>query len=161
MLNGDVDNFADLTVADGLEPPAEITTDAKVIPTLMSRRLAEGLDAREAFRETVASMVGSIAIGATTSAAPDRVYLAQRGSGQAIYVGLAEDAFIVASEPYGVVEETDTYIRMDGETPSDPTNPTGSRGQIIELRGDRAGELDGHRLVVLRRHRARAPPPTT
>ena len=143
VLNGDVDNFADLTVADGLEPPAEITTDAKVIPTLMSRRLAEGLDAREAFRETVASMVGSIAIGATTSAAPDRVYLAQRGSGQAIYVGLAEDAFIVASEPYGVVEETDTYIRMDGETPSDPTNPTGSRGQIIELRGDRAGELDG------------------
>ena len=32
---------------------------------------------------------------------------------------------------------------MDGETPSDPDNPTGSRGQIIELRGDRAGELDG------------------
>ena len=63
VLNGDVDNFADLTVADGLEPPAEITTDAKVIPTLMSRRLDEGLEAREAFRETVASMVGSIAIG--------------------------------------------------------------------------------------------------
>ena len=71
-------------------------------------------------------------------------------------MGLAEDAFIVASEPYGVVEETDTYIRMDGETPSDPTNPTGSRGQIIELRGDRAGELGGHRLVVLRRNRADA-----
>ena len=30
-----------------------------------------------------------------------------RGSGQALYVGLAEDAYIVASEPYGVVEETD------------------------------------------------------
>ncbi|MFN7152025.1 MAG: SIS domain-containing protein, partial [Microthrixaceae bacterium] len=109
----------------------------------MSRQLAAGVAPSEAFRETVAGLDGSVAIAAASAAAPDRMHLAQRGSGQAIYVGLAEDAFIVASEPYGVVEETATYVRMDGETPSDPDNPTGSRGQLIELRADRAGTLEG------------------
>ena len=41
-LNGDVDNHADLKAAHGLRVAAEITTDAKVIPTLVGRRLADG-----------------------------------------------------------------------------------------------------------------------
>lgn len=143
VLNGDVDNYADLTASESLRIAAEITTDAKVIPTLMSRRLAEGTAPDDAFRETVAALEGSVAIAAATATSPDRLYLALRGSGQAIYVGLAEDAYIVASEPYGVVEETASYVRMDGETPADPENPTGSRGQIIELRADAAGSVDG------------------
>lgn len=143
VLNGDVDNYADLTAAESLRIAPEITTDAKVIPTLMSRRLAEGAAPSEAFRETVASLEGSVAIAAATVVGPDKLYLALRGSGQAVYVGLAEDAYIVASEPYGVVEETATYLRMDGETPSDPDNPTGSRGQLIELRAELAGTPEG------------------
>ena len=143
VLNGDVDNYADLTAAESLRIAAEITTDAKVIPTLMSRRLAEGAAPGDAFRETVASLEGSVAIAAASAARPDHLFLALRGSGQAIYVGLAEDAYIVASEPYGVVEETAAYVRMDGETPADPDNPTGSRGQIIELRAGAAGTVDG------------------
>ena len=145
VLNGDVDNYADLTVAEDLRISTEITTDAKVIPTLMSRRLAEGLPPSEAFRETVARLEGSVAIAAAAAGAPERMHLALRGSGQALYVGLAEDAFIVASEPYGVVEETATYLRMDGETPADPDNPTSSRGQIIELDASAAGTIDGLR----------------
>ena len=143
VLNGDVDNYADLTVAEGLRVAAEITTDAKVIPTLMSRGLSQGLPAGEAFRETVARLEGSVAIGAVSATTPDRLFLALRGSGQALYVGLAEDAYIIASEPYGVIEETSTYLRMDGETPADPDNPTGSRGQIIELAAGNAGTVDG------------------
>ena len=46
---------------------------------------------------------------------PSQLLLALRGSGQGLYVGLADDCFIVASEPYGVVEETARYVRMDGE----------------------------------------------
>ena len=143
VLNGDVDNYADLTVSDGLAVLPEITTDAKVIPTLMSHGLADGRGPAVAFRETVARLEGSVAIGAATTSAPDRLFLALRGSGQALYVGLAEDAFIVASEPYGVVEETSSYLRMDGETPADPDNPTGSRGQIVELVAAAAGTVDG------------------
>jgi len=146
-LNGDVDNFADLVAEEGISIPSAITTDAKVIPSLMSLRLAEGHDSVEAFRRTVARFEGSVAIGACTAEAPDKLQLALRGSGQGVYIGLAEDSYIIASEPYGVVEETLRFVRMDGETPGNPENPNASRGQIIELDADGAGDLDG----ILRR----------
>lgn len=142
-LNGDVDNFADLIAQDGLTIANEITTDAKVIPTMVSRGLAAGLDVDEAVRSSVAQFEGSVAIGISTAAHPKDVHLALRGSGQGVYVGLAEDAFVVASEPYGVVEDSDVYFRMDGETPADPENPTASQGQIIRLSGDLAGDPTG------------------
>ncbi len=142
VLNGDVDNFADLKATEGLAIAPEITTDAKVIPTLTSRRLAGGSELDEAFRLTVTDLEGSVAIAANAASHPDDLLLALRGSGQALYVGLAEDAYIVASEPYGVVEDAESYLRMDGETAGDPDNPA-SRGQIIRLRGSAAGDLSG------------------
>ena len=79
--------------AEALRMAAEITTDAKVIPTLVSRRLAAGDDAVEAFRGTVAPLRG---LGRHRAPAPPprptELLLALRGSGQALYVGLAEDA---------------------------------------------------------------------
>ena len=142
-LNGDVDNFADLKALDGLQIAPEITTDAKVIPTLVARRVAEGSDLAGAFRSTIASFEGSVAIAAAASAEPDKLMLALRGSGQALYVGLADGAYVVASEPYGVIEMTPRYLRMDGETPANPDNPTASRGQIVVLDGTRAGSIEG------------------
>lgn len=143
VLNGDVDNFADLKATEALRIAPEITTDAKVIPTLVSRRLAAGDDPVEAFRRTVATFEGSVAITASAVDAPDELLLALRGSGQALYIGLAEDAFIVASEPYGVVEETARFVRMDGETPADLDDPSGTRGQVLRLRSAGAGTLAG------------------
>ncbi|MEO5723030.1 MAG: SIS domain-containing protein, partial [Ilumatobacteraceae bacterium] len=119
---------------------APITTDAKVIPVLMAHQAATtNGDTTEAFRRTVAELDGSVAIGSASASFPDHVYLALRGSGQGIYVGLAEDMFIVASEAYGVVEETSCYLRVDGETPAD----SGSRGQVVVLDAAQAGELAG------------------
>jgi glucosamine--fructose-6-phosphate aminotransferase (isomerizing) len=143
VLNGDVDNFADLKAHHALRIAPEITTDAKVIPTLVSRSLEGGDGLGEAFRQTVASFEGSVAVAAHSSAQPEGLALALRGSGQALYVGLADGAFVVASEPYGVVEEARSYVRMDGETPADPTNPIGSQGQVLLLDGRRAGEISG------------------
>ncbi|NCY17060.1 MAG: SIS domain-containing protein, partial [Actinobacteria bacterium] len=120
----------------------EITTDAKVIPTLTARAMADGAAAVDAFRDTVNQLEGSVAIAASTATDAADLMLALRGSGQAIYIGLAEDAYIVASEPYGVVEETAQYLRLDGDVPADPGNPA-SRGQIVLLRGAAAGGLDG------------------
>ncbi|MGK2949500.1 MAG: SIS domain-containing protein [Acidimicrobiales bacterium] len=142
-LNGDVDNFADLKAADGLRVAAEITTDAKVIPTLVSHRLGEGASLVDAFRDTVAGFEGSVAIGASAASHPDHLLLALRGSGQGLYIGLADGCYVVASEPYGVVELTSRYVRMDGDTPANPDNPNASRGQIVVLDGSRAGRLDG------------------
>ncbi len=163
-LNGDVDNHMELRAAEGLVVPPEITTDAKVIPMLVSRRLSRGSDLPggpgvspdlvegpgvspdlpggpgvspdlvEAFRETVATFEGSVAIGAATDLSPGRLLLALRGSGQALYIGLAEDAYVVTSEPYGLIEETNRYLRMDGEV---------TDGQIVVLDRDGAGTLAG------------------
>ena len=145
VLNGDIDNFADLKAQSSLTIAPEITTDAKVIPTLWSRALEHSADPIGAFRSTVAHFDGSVAIGAARGDAPDRLLLALRGSGQALYVGLATDSFIVASEPYGLVEEADRYVRLDGETPADPANVAASRGQIVELDSADAGTLAGLR----------------
>src|SRR5436190_11554014 len=142
-LNGDVDNYLDLKAGEGLRIPAEITTDAKVIPMLVSRRMEAGLDADEAFRQTVATFEGSVAIAASTVAAPDRLPLALKGSGQALYVGLAEDAYVVASEAYGLVEESPHYFRMDGDA-------TG--GQVVVLSRDGAGTVDGLRRLSYAGH---------
>ncbi|MBX3313394.1 MAG: SIS domain-containing protein [Actinobacteria bacterium] len=147
-LNGDVDNFADLKVSDDLRVAAEITSDAKVIPTLVSRRLAAGDEPLEAFRQAVRRFDGSVAITANVAGAPTRLQLALRGSGQALYVGLEDDLYVVASEPYGVVEECTRYLRLDGETPADPDDPSGTRGQVVELDGDLAGTVDGIRRLA-------------
>ncbi|MCU1455972.1 MAG: glucosamine 6-phosphate synthetase, contains amidotransferase and phosphosugar isomerase domain [Actinomycetia bacterium] len=147
-LNGDVDNFADLIALEQLRIPVGITTDAKVIPALMSHRLQRGEAPLDAFRSTVAGFEGSVAVAANTPADPHKLFLALRGSGQGVFVGLAEDAFIVASEPYGVVEETATYIRLDGETPGNPDNPGGSQGQILVLDDRLAGELAGLQRIA-------------
>jgi glucosamine--fructose-6-phosphate aminotransferase (isomerizing) len=133
VLNGDVDNHADLKVEHGLRFAGPITTDAKVIPALVARHVAVTGDYVEAFRRTVSSFEGSVAIGAAAADQPQRIMFALHGSGQGIYVGLAEDRFVVASEPYGVVEETDRYVRLDGE----------HGGQIAVLDGTRAGDLAG------------------
>jgi glucosamine--fructose-6-phosphate aminotransferase (isomerizing) len=136
-LNGDVDNHAELRVEHQLRIHPHITTDAKVIPALVARHLAAGAGVVESFRRTVSAFEGSVAIGAICADQPDTLLLALRGSGQGLYVGLADDCYIVASEPYGVVEETSHYLRLDGE----------QGGEIVVLRSNTAGELDGvHRL---------------
>ena len=123
--------------------PTELTTDAKIIPTLVSRRLGEGEPLDAAFLSTVARFEGSVAIAVSSAEAPDDLHLALRGSGQSLYIGLAEDAFVVASEPYGLVEETSTYLRMDGEA---------TRGQVVAL--SRSGRRHARRCAAggLRRH---------
>ena len=150
VLNGDVDNFRELIEQHSLSIPSEITTDAKVIPALVSRALNADLATGnssdllvEAFSKTVSSFEGSVAIAAHSGADPNRLLLAIRGSGQALYIGLADDSYVVASEPYGVVEEASQYIRLDGETPSDLDNPEASRGQIVVLDASLAGSLAG------------------
>ena len=147
VLNGDVDNYGDLIRSEQLCIADDITTDTKVIPTLTSKHLSAGHDITEAFRRSVSVFEGSVAIGLSSEEAPNDLLLALRGSGQSIYVGLAEDSYIVASEPYGVVEETAQYLRMDGETPANPDNPSASRGQILRLSGSDAGELSGFTRV--------------
>jgi len=146
-LNGDVDNHQSLVREDELAILPEITTDAKVIPVLVSALVARGETPTEAFRKTVNRFEGSVAVGCQLADESGKLYLALRGSGQALYVGLAENAFLVASEPYGIVEETSHYLRLDGDAPSIADQPS-SRGQIVVLDAARAGTRDGLRRLA-------------
>ena len=89
--------------------------DARVAAARRRRRAARGVPAHGGRASR-----GRWPSPPTRRRRPAELLLALRGSGQALYVGLADDAFVVASEPYGLVEETPRYLRMDGETPADP-----------------------------------------
>ena len=59
------------SAAAHLEIAAPITTDAKVIPSLVARRLDTGVALVESFRRTVAEFEGSVAIAAASADAPE------------------------------------------------------------------------------------------
>lgn len=120
VLNGDVDNYP--TLRGGYPIPSVCTTDAKIIPVEIAARAAQTETFWEAFATSVGEFKGSTAIGVVTSDDPDAVYLSQRGSGQAIYVGAIEGGYLFASELYGVVELAPRFYKLDGE-----------RGELIRL----------------------------
>jgi glucosamine--fructose-6-phosphate aminotransferase (isomerizing) len=138
--------FADLKEIEDLMISPSVTSDSKVMPTLMAQNLSkeEGDTSlvAEAFRETVRSLQGSVAVVANAASDPENLHLALRGSGQGLYVGLAEDAYIVASEPYGFIERTQKYLRLDGES-ADNGNTSSEPGEIISLSKSDAGTIEG------------------
>ena len=136
-VNGDIDNYAAVVSRFGLSYPAAVTTDARVVPGLARRLRTSGRSHREAFAAAVASFEGSHAIVSLSSDNPGELLLARRGSGQALYVGLAPDAFVVASEPYGLVEQTGDYLRFD------TAEGNGAGGEIVRLEASAAGRTSG------------------
>jgi glucosamine--fructose-6-phosphate aminotransferase (isomerizing) len=137
-LNGDIDNYLELKTEyearyDKIHPT--INTDTKLIPLQVEHHLKQGAGIEEAFRLALNEFHGSHAISMQTDLAPGKIFLAQKGSGQAIFVGIAPDHYIAASELYGVVEETQDYIKLNGE----------DRGQIVVLDQHAAGGIEGIR----------------
>ena len=140
-VNGDIDNYAAVAARHELAYPAAVTTDARVVPGL-TRRLRRSTESDlEAFAAAVATFEGSHAIVSCSTADPHSLLLARRGSGQALYVGLAPDAFVVASEPYGLVEQAGAYLRFDG---ADGVGNSGDGGgEVVRLDAGSAGETAG------------------
>jgi len=144
-LNGDIDNHLALREQlgkTGIHIPEEITTDTKIIPLQIEKYIRAGKDVQTAFRMAVNDFDGSHAISMHTDLAPGKLFLAQRGSGQAIFVGLADTHYMPTSEVYGFVEETSRYLKLDGEKVVDGAGgPT--QGQIFVLDQDSTGGLEG------------------
>ena len=137
--------------ARGHPPFPEITTDTQVIPSLVSRR---GPAASASTTRSAAPCASSRARSRSARRRPpipDRLFFSLRGSGQALYVGLAEDAYVVTSEPYGLVEETQRYLRLDGETPADPRTRVATPGQVVVDRRRARRHARGHRPHRVRR----------
>jgi glucosamine--fructose-6-phosphate aminotransferase (isomerizing) len=144
-LNGDIDNYLALKAQwenEGRRVPEEITSDTKIIPLQIEKHIEQGHDVTEAFRRAVNDFEGSHAITMHTDLAPGKFFLAQRGSGQAIFVGLAKDHYLPTSEVYGFVEETSRFLKLDGEKIIEGKNGK-TQGQIYVLDQTKAGGLSG------------------
>ncbi|MCD6586511.1 MAG: SIS domain-containing protein [Desulfobacteraceae bacterium] len=145
-LNGDIDNFQDLKQTyehQGIHLPENITCDTKIIPVHIEAFLKKGHAITEAFRLAVNDFEGSHAISMHSDLAPGKLFLSLKGSGQAIFVGLADNHYITASEIYGLVEETTDFVKLDGEALN--PNPAGGavNGQIFILNQASEGGIDG------------------
>ena len=137
-LNGDIDNYLELKTeyeARYDKIHLDINTDTKLIPLQIEHYLKQGNPLEEAFRLALNDFEGSHAISMHSDLAPGKLFLAQKGSGQAIFVGIAKDHYIAASELYGIVEETQDYIKLNGE----------EKGQIVILDQESAGGISGIR----------------
>jgi glucosamine--fructose-6-phosphate aminotransferase (isomerizing) len=140
VQNGDIDNYADLIASFELKIPNGITTDARVVPEIWKKNQIDGTSTEESFINTVRNFEGSVAIVGVDVSQPENIFLSVKGSGQALYIGLTEDTYLVASEPYGLVEITNTYLRVDGE---ELINESSEKGQVIRLDMQSAGTLGG------------------
>jgi len=144
-LNGDIDNFQELKrefESNGDRIHDDITTDTKIIPLTIQKYLKQGHSVEEAFRLALNDFAGSHAISMHTNLAPGKIFLGQKGSGQALFVGMAADHYMPTSEVYGFVEETQAYIKLDGETVIQGRQGP-AQGQIFILDQQSPGTLDG------------------
>ena len=95
VLNGDIDNYQGLRqVLEGGDKnliAPELTTDTKIIPLQIEKYLREGLGLTNAFRRSLYDFEGSHAIAMQSNVEPGKTFLALKGSGQSIYVGLCHD----------------------------------------------------------------------
>ncbi|MBS3809525.1 MAG: glutamine--fructose-6-phosphate aminotransferase, partial [Desulfobacterales bacterium] len=145
-LNGDIDNYQQLKadhLARGVRYPEEISCDTKIIPMHLAFYLNQGHKVEEAFRLAVNDFKGSHAISMHTDLAPGKIFLALKGSGQAVFIGLARDHYIPTSEVYGFAEQTPYFLKMEGEAAKKDENGNTITGQICIVDQDSGGGLSG------------------
>jgi glucosamine--fructose-6-phosphate aminotransferase (isomerizing) len=136
-LNGDIDNYKELKndfekTIDQI--PENITTDTKIIPLQISKYFHEGNTIEESFRLAVSEFKGSHAILMQTDLSPGKIFLAQRGSGQAVFIGISDDCYTIASEVYGFVERSQSFYKLEGEK---------YEGQIVILDENSSDNIKG------------------
>ncbi|MBF0099691.1 MAG: SIS domain-containing protein [Desulfobacterales bacterium] len=145
-LNGDIDNYLELK--EHYEQQfgfisKEITTDTKIIPLQIDAYIKQGHDIQNAFLLAINDFEGSHAICMYSDSEPGKLYLAQKGSGQTLFVGISDDYYIPTSEVYGFVEETFHYVKMEGEKQLSLDNHRLKSGQLFILNANSEGSLDG------------------
>ncbi|MBN1931606.1 MAG: SIS domain-containing protein [Desulfobacterales bacterium] len=146
-LNGDIDNYGVLRSAVNPKRATEIiaksvTTDTKIIPLQIEQYLFKGYDLKEAFRSALNDFEGSHAISMQSNLEPGKVFLALKGSGQSLYIGMCDDQYMYSSEVYGLVELTPHFMKLDGENERIPGNSK-TKGQIVVLNSRAENSLEG------------------
>ena len=143
ILNGDIDNYPALYTSmeiakETINP--EVTTDTKIIPLQIEKYLKAGQNLAESFRLALNDFEGSHAIAMTSDLEPGKFFLALKGSGQSIYVGVSSDQYMFSSELYGLVEVMPHFIKMNGEI--NASGESATKGQIFILDQNSSGKLE-------------------
>ncbi len=137
VLNGDVDNYWDLVntavLGRGACIPQTITTDAKILPVLFALETKEGEPVEERFRKVIDLCQGSMAIVMQRPETAEKLFLAQKGSGQSLYIGYTKDTVLFASEVYGLA------ARCRSSYPMTSAN-SGGASVVLSARPAAAGE---------------------
>ena len=151
-LNGDVDNFADLKATDGLHIAAEITTDAKVIPTLCRagglRRRRPDRSSCEAFRAHGRRLDGSVAIAASAVARSDGSCWPCGAAARPSTSAWPRTPSSWPASPTGVVEETATLPPPGRRDARRPRQPRRQPGPGRRARRRRRRHPRGHRAAA-------------
>ncbi len=118
VLNGDVDNYGDLVesqvVANGYCIEPTITTDAKILPVFYRLGTNPEDTPEVRFAELMNSCEGSLAVVMQHPHFPDNLFMAQKGSGQSLFVGKLREGYAVASEVYGLAALTRSCFSLPG-----------------------------------------------
>ncbi len=118
VLNGDVDNYKPLVnkyvLEQGYAIDPTVTTDAKILPVFY--RLGTDLAAppEQRIAQLVNSCEGSLAIVMQHPSYPRKLFLAQKGSGQSLFIGRLHDGLVIASEVYGLAAVTRSSYSLSG-----------------------------------------------
>jgi glucosamine--fructose-6-phosphate aminotransferase (isomerizing) len=112
--NGIIENFA--TLRHELEEAGhqfQTQTDTEVVPHLVARNLALGLDVEEAARQAIGRLEGAFGLVLLFQDAPDLLIAARRGSPLAIGYGEAHGAMYVGSDALALAPLTDRIQYLD------------------------------------------------
>lgn len=133
VLNGDIDNYAQLMQTNDVAPPEDVTTDAYTIPALLFKQYKDSTDQLNVFRRFLTSTEGSTAILELNSYNVNLAHAGLRGSGQGLLVGREAGFTILASEPYGLIQLTNKIIRLvsEGDTSGELVEIDIPNGDII------------------------------
>jgi len=95
-------------------------TDTEVIVHQIHHYQSQGQDLLAAVRSTVGDLEGAFALGVISKDAPDRLIAARRGS--PLVIGVADDAFMIASDAAALVSETQRFMFLEDGDVADITH---------------------------------------
>ena len=110
--NGIIENFEKLKqeqLADAYEFTSD--TDTEVIAHQIHKYLSQYKDLYTAVRASVKDLEGAYALGVISTAAPDELVAARRGS--PLVIGLGEEANYIASDVAALISETQKFMFLE------------------------------------------------
>lgn len=140
--NGIIENYEELRVeAEQLGYSFSSGTDTEVVVHLMHHALKSTGSLLRALEEVTARLEGAFAIAAVSSAQPDVVVGARRGSPLVVGVGIGEN--FLASDPLALRQVTDRFIYLeDGDLVqvSPDRVEISNAGEVVERPVERLGK---------------------